>query len=220
MSEVEFEELWKEFISREYKDSGFENIRQVQNYVRGLSGRKRVAFLDELVSVGINRKEGYGIALSVLESEAMPQQIQAICEYVNGRLDNPTEPEIDIVSLLRVLASDASGQCLAPVERYLLDHKIGPYWSSLPWALWPHHPELFCRAQVRYFTTRPSKEWRYSVIPQAFLTRTDALALLKSRLSEVSEGAWQELRSVLLEQRNASWLNEVQRKLLAEVLIS
>lgn len=220
MSEVDFEELWKEFISREYKDSGFENIRQVQNYIRGLTDHKRAAFLDELVSVVINQKDGYGIALSVLESEAMPQHIQAICAYVNGRLDNPNEPEMEIVSTLRVLASDASGQCLAPVERYLLDHNIGPYWSSLPWALWPHHPELFCRAQVRYFTACLSKEWRYSVIPQAFLTHPDALASLKSRLSEVSDGAWQELRSVLLEQRNASWLNEAQRKLLAEVLVS
>jgi hypothetical protein len=220
MSEVEFEELWKEFISREYKDSGFENIRQVQNYIRGLSDRKRAAFLDELVSVGISRKDGYGIALSVLESEAMPQHIQVMCAYVNRIINNPSEPEIDVISILRVLASDASGQCLAPVERYLLDNKIGPYWSSLPWALWPHHPELFCRAQVRYFTTRPSNEWRYSVIPQAFLTRPDALALLKSRLSEVSKGAWQELRGVLLEQRNASWLNEAQQKMLAEVLVS
>ena len=150
----------------------------------------------------------------------MPQQIHAVCEYVEGKLANSKIPETDVVSLLRVLACDAEGRCLAPVERFLLDHKIGPYWSSLPWALLPHHPELFYRAQVRYFTTQPSKEWRHTAIPQAFLTRPDALVELKVTLSEVSEGAWQELRSVLLEQLNAPWLNEAQRKLLEQVLVS
>lgn len=220
MSEVEFEELWQEFLSIEYKDGGYENARRVKNYLRGLSDEKRAAFLDELVSISINRGKGYGVALYVLETEAMPQHIQAICEYANRILDNLDEKEIDAVSFLRVLAADPSGQCLAPVERYLLEDEIGPYWTSLPWALWPHHPELFCQAEVRYFTTQPSSEWRHYIIPQAFLSRADALAQLKPKLLEASESSWQELRDVLWKQRNAPWLNEKQRKLLLEVLTS
>ena len=220
MSEVDFEELWRDFIRVEYKDGGYENVRQVEHYVRGLSDQKRAAFLDELVSVGLNKKDGWGIALAVLESEAMPQHIQAICEGVGLLPDDGPEPESNLVWVLRVLASDPAGQCLAPVNEYLLKRQIGSYWASLPWALWPHHADLFCRAWVRYFTSRPSKEWRHSVIPQAFLSRADALAQLKSSLSSASESAWQELRSVLWEQRNAPWLNDEQRRSLAEVLDS
>lgn len=219
MSQVEFEELWEEFLSREYKDGGYENARQIKNYIQGLSDQKRVVFLDELVAIGISQKHGYRIALSVLESEAMPQHIQAVCEYVSRRINDPNEAE-NLVNLLRVLAADISGRCLAPVERYLLDNEIGLYWTSLPWALWPHHSELFCRAEVRYFTTRPSEEWRNSAIPQTYLSRSDALAQLKPKLSEASERAWQELRSVLWEQRNARWLDETKRRSLIEVLES
>ncbi len=220
MSQVDFEELWQEFIRVEYKDGGYENIRQVQRFVRGLPDQKHDAFLDELVSVGLNKKDGWGIALAVLESEATPRHIQAICGGVNLLSDDKPKEESNFVWVLRVLASDPAGQCLVPVEDYLLKRKIDPYWASLPWALWPHHPDLFYRAWVRYFTSRPSKEWRHSVIPQAFLSRADALAQLQSRLSAASESAWQELRSVLWEQRNAPWLNDEQRRSLAEVLDS
>ena len=97
MSEVDFDELWQEFIRVEYKDGGYENVRQVQRYVRGLSDQKRVAFLDELVSVGLNEKDGWGIALAVLESEAMPQHIQAICERVEHLPSDEPEPESNLV---------------------------------------------------------------------------------------------------------------------------
>ncbi|MGH9970482.1 MAG: hypothetical protein ACREBG_22200 [Pyrinomonadaceae bacterium] len=220
MDQIGFDELWKGFISPEYKDSGFENVREIRNYLHRLPDHKRAAFLDELVSVAIAGKEGYGIALSVLESESMPQHVRVICEYVTRVLNDPMLQENDLVGFLRILASDKFGQCLAPVETYLLKRRIGPYWNSLPWALWPHQPELFARAQGRYFTTRPSDEWRHSVIPQAFLTRADALALVKQRLSEVSGNAWHELRNVLLKQLDAEWLNESDRKSLSEVLAS
>jgi|ERR1051325_1068656 hypothetical protein len=220
MSEIEFDELWQELIRVEYKDGGYENLRQVQRYIHGLSDQKRAAFLDELVSVGLNKKDGWGIALMALEGEAMPQHIKTICERVKFLPHHESEPESNLVWALRVLASDPAGQCLAPVEEYLLERKIGSYWNSLPWVLWPHHPDLFCRAWVRYFTSRPSKEWRHTVIPQAFLTRAEVLAQLKPKLSQASESAWQELRNVLWEQRNAPWLNEEQRKSLAEVISS
>src|ERR1051325_990463 len=82
MSEIEFDELWQELIRVEYKDGGYENLRQVQRYIHGLSDQKRAAFLDELVSVGLNKKDGWGIALMALEGEAMPQHIKTICERV------------------------------------------------------------------------------------------------------------------------------------------
>ena len=220
MSEVDFEELWQELIRVEYKDGGYENIRQVQRYLRGLSDQKRSAFLSELVLVGLNKKEGWGIALAVLESEALTQHIQAICEWVKRvPLDAP-KPESNSIWVLRVLASDPQGRCLPLVEEYLLKCEVDTYWASLPWALWPHHPDLFCRAWVKYFTSRPSKEWQHSVIPQAFLSHADALAQLKFRLIAASERAWRELRSVLWEQRNAPWLNDEQKGALAEVLDS
>lgn len=167
MDQIGFDELWKASISPEYKDSGFENVREVRNYLHKLPAQKRAAFLDELVSVARDRKEGYGIALSVLESESMPQHLRVLCEYVTRVLNNHLLEENDLLGFLRILASDKSGQCLAPVETYLLERQISSYWNSLPWALWPHHPELFARAQARYFVTRPSYEWRNSVIPQS-----------------------------------------------------
>jgi hypothetical protein len=150
----------------------------------------------------------------------MPQHIQAICGRVGLLPRDEPEQESHFVWALRVLAADPAGQCLAPVEEYLLKRRIGSYWAGLPWALWPHHAELFCRAWARYFTSRPPEEWRHSAIPQAFLLRADALARLKPRLSAASGSAWQELRGALWEQRNAPWLKDEQRRSLAEVLDS
>ena len=82
MSQIGFDELWSDLIRTEYKDTGFENVRQVRNYLRALTDQKQVAFLDELVSVALNRTEGYGIALSVLETESKPQHVRVICETV------------------------------------------------------------------------------------------------------------------------------------------
>ena len=220
MDQISFVEIWKGFINPEYKDSGFENVRKVRDYLHRLTEQKRAAFLDELVSIAMARQDGYGIALSVLESESMPQHLLVICEYVKRVLSDDAIQESDLVGFLRILASDKSGQCLAPVETYLLGRQIGPYWNSLPWALWPHHPELFARAQARYFATHPSNEWRHSVIPQAFLACPEALTLVKQRLSEMSDNAWDDLRNVLLPQLNAEWLNESDRKSLADVLAS
>lgn len=219
MSEIEFEELWKDLIHVQYKDGGYENTRQVLRYLGGLSDDKRSVFLDELVVIGVNKSDGWGIALAVLESQASTRQIQTLCERVSLLFSGEPESESNLVWVLRVLASDATAQCLAPVEEYLLARKIGSYWTSLPWALWPHHADLFCRAWVRYFTSRSSKEWRHSVIPQAFLSRADALAALRQQLVTASAGTWNELRSVLEEQRCAPWLNDEQRKSLGDVLV-
>ena len=153
MSQVEFDELWRDLLRGEYKDGGYENIRQVIRYLAPLPENKRQAFLNELVSVGLNKSYGWGIALGVLESEATPEQIQRLCENVSSIRAEP-EGESNLVYVLRVLAKDATGDCLAPVADYLLNEPFRVYWSSVPWALWPHHRDLFVRAWVRYFTQR------------------------------------------------------------------
>ena len=206
-----FKGVWRELIRTEYKDGGYGNIRDVIRYLDGLTENKRQSFLNELVSVALKKSDGWGVALGALESEAAHDQIRRLCESV------PSPSANSLVHVLRVLAKDPNGYCLAPVENYLLNEPFGIEWTALPWALWPHHQDLFVRAWVRYFTTRPSTDWRNTVIPQAFLSRADALAALKSELA-TSPAAWGELRSVLEEQRNAPWLDGQQRALLAQVL--
>jgi hypothetical protein len=218
MNEVYFEELWQDFLRIEDKDGGYGNVRRIQWYVRGISDQKRIAFLSELVSVGLEKKDGWSIALRVLESEAMSQHIQALCEWVRRvRLDG-SHAEGNFISVLRVLASDPTGQCLAAVEDYLLKGQVDSDWATLPWALWPHHPDLFARAWTRYFLSPPNREWRRLGPVQALLSNAGALAHLKSKLIVVSESVWQDLRNVLSEQRNAGWLSDDQRRALAEVL--
>jgi len=166
------------------------------------------------VIVGLNKSYGWGIALGVLQTEATRDQIRSLCGSVRSL---PVEPEAEsnLVYVLRVLAADPNGDCLAAVEDYLLKGPFRVYWSALPWALWPHHRDLFVRAWVRYFTTRPSKEWRNTVVPQAFLGRADAL---KSQLLMTSNAAWRELRRALKKHRDAPWLNDEQRSALSELL--
>ena len=207
-----FNRVWRDLIRTEYKDGGYGNTSDVVRYVGGLPENKRQSFLNELVSVALNKSDGWGIALAALESEATPNQIRTLCENVHSL---STE---SLVYVLRVLAKDPGGDCLAPVENYLLNGPFGIDWTALPWALWPHHQYLFVHAWVRYFTTHPPKDWRNTVIPQAFLSRADALAALKSQLLATSNAAWNELRTALYEQRNAPWLNDQQRSALAEVL--
>src|ERR1051325_4978228 len=103
MSEVGFDELWRDLLRGEYKDGGYENIRQVIRYLAPLPENKRQAFLNELVSVGLNKSYGWGIALGVLESEATPEQIQRLCENVSSIRAEP-EGESNLVYVLRVLA--------------------------------------------------------------------------------------------------------------------
>ena len=207
-----FNRVWRDLIRTEYKDGGYENTREVIRYIGGLSESKRQAFLNELISVALNKSDGWGIALAALESVATPNQIRTLCENVHSLSED------SLIYVLRVLAKDPTGDCLAHVEKYLLKGPLSIKWTALPWALWPHHQDLFVKAWVRYFTTRPSEDWRNTIVSQAFLSRADAIAALKPQLLVASSLAWDELRSALQEHRNAPWLSDQQRLALAEVL--
>jgi len=45
MSQIEFDELWRDLLRGDYKDGGYENIRQVIRYLSGLPEDSRQAFL-------------------------------------------------------------------------------------------------------------------------------------------------------------------------------
>src|SRR2546430_3298039 len=121
-----FNTVWRDLIRTEYRDGGYENVRDVIRYIAGVPEDNRQSFLNELVSVGLNKSDGWGIALAALESEATPNQIRTLCENVRSL------PAENLVYVLRVLAKDPNGDCLAPVEQYLLNGPFGVDWTALP----------------------------------------------------------------------------------------
>jgi hypothetical protein len=176
---------------------------------------KRGAFLDELVQLATRADPGAGVALSVLESEAMPGHIRSICKHITPLPPvGSTAEESILVAFLRVVAADRSAQYLHLVEHYLLTRGLNPYWESLPWSLWAHYAELFCRAWAWYFSAVPASRWRGTAVVQAFLTHPDAIACLKRELLSTSADAWTQLHDAIEAEAEAPWLNQAQRDLL------
>ena len=196
--QVTFEDWWIDFL-RETRGADYhEDLARLLTYVAGLSGAKRDAFVEGLVDVGWLRY-GSAIALGALERLAGPDVRRRVVRAVETL---PTvRPPHSLGdyrhSLLRVLAADPSGEALAPVDSYCQD-EIGPGFTSIVWALWPHHEARFAQYHARYFVEQPWDAWGQTAVVQAFLTEPRALAAVRDALLDRHPATWASVRSAVM----------------------
>lgn len=217
MAEVSFDELWESFHAYE-RESPFEVIVRVKKYLKGLDVSAQSRFLDCLVHIGLN---GDHLALSILQSEAELKQLQAISEALkNAKMPHASDIEASALrsALIRIIAADKTNSFGELVEKYLLVEDIGLYWPNVPWALWPHNKNLFCKAWLRYVQMKPQREWQDTVIAQAFIGEIEALGALKEFFLKTSSSDWEKLRDAISLHKDASWLTELQKNALLKTL--
>lgn len=195
---VNFDEWWPDFPREPRGDDYFDALERLMRYAAGLSDVKRAALVDGLVEVAWMR-HGSVLALIALEQLAGPDARRRVAEAV-ATLPTVRPPHLlgDYRhQLLRVLARDPSGEHLAAVDSYCQD-EIGPGFTSVVWALWPHHEARFARYHARYFAEEPWDAWGHTLVVAAFVGKPRALEMVRDALIGVSPDAWTRLRTSLL----------------------
>jgi hypothetical protein len=219
-AELEFSEWWEEFLAAGHPREDFYDARdRLLRFVDDLLPAKREAFISELADLGCRQGKAWGLALAVLERLAGPDVRRRVAQAVETlpRV-HPPHPLGDYrAHLLRVLAADPGEESLAAVDSYSQD-EIGPGFTSVVWALWPHHEARFARYHARYFAEQPSDDWKWTFVVLAFLAKPRALEMVRDALIEAHPDAWINLRTALLAAcaRTPRWeteqdVNEVRR---------
>jgi len=93
------------------------------------------------------------------------------------------------VAVLRVLARDPSGEFLGAVDAYC-SGEVDAWFTSVAWALWPHHKDRFSRCHARYFAEKPRTEWSGTLVVDAFVNRPEALRLVRDQLLNQHPAIW------------------------------
>ena len=199
-TEVVFQDWWQAFLAdaRDGKDPQAA-LKDLCRFVDGLPTTKREAFVVELIDLACQRSEGWDFALGALERFAGPDARRSLAAAV-AKVP-PVRPPHALGDyrhgILRVLASDPLGEYLGPVKAYCAE-KIGPGYTSVVWALWPHQKGLFAAAHARYFVERSPNEWAHTAVVQAFTTEPEALTAVRDALLDLDRPAWNAVRGAVL----------------------
>ena len=188
-----FEKWWQEFVRENDRDVDAA-IEPLHQYVAQLHGDVRSEFIGELAKLVCGQEPGSGIAAAVLESVADGPA----CDLLFGQLQRLTradlaQQELEMI-VVRILARADAIRYDAAVTAFLFAAPVGWYFSSVVWTQWPHRPNVFGRAIVRYFGTKPPESVRGNGVIQAFLSTPEALAAVKSACISVGDfQLWQRI---------------------------
>ena len=177
--------------------------------------------MNQVWEVLLQHRGDYGVALFLLDSLADPIYLRALAERL---LPLPAlqchDREAHLADLIRILAAADVPGVLAPVEQYLLERPIGPLWTTVPWALWPHHQELFATAWIRYLREMHLADWSTTAVAKTFLTEPEAVRLVRSAILREHPERWVSLRDALIgEADQVGWLSEEQRESLDRAVL-
>jgi hypothetical protein len=211
-----FERWWKGFLKRMGLEEPHETARRLRRKLRRVKVADRPEFSRRLLEVLLQRHHAYGVTLLVLEGIYDIAHLDDIAQHLQP-LPGPQsdDEESHLSDLIRILAA-ANDDSLQPVvEEYLMDRPIGPYWPSVPWALWPYRKRLFGKAWRRFFLERDPADPKGTLIIKSLLTEPEAVRVIKSSLSVDSPERWEPLREALIRQAGlVSWLSDDQREAL------
>ena len=218
-NQVTFDEWWADFHAGNPREDYLEALEGLLRYADALSDVKRAAFVEGLVEVGWLR-HGSSLALGALERLAGSDARRRVAQAVETlpRV-HPPHPLGDYrTQLLRVLATDPSGEHLAAVDSYCQD-EIGPGFTAVVWALWPHHEARFARYHARYFAEQPWDAWGQTFVVLAFLTKPRALELVRDTLLDAHPVKWMDLRTALLAacSRTPRWETEQDMRMVRSI---
>lgn len=217
MPTPEFETWWAE-LQREpgaLRDS-LGTATRIGRRLEQMEPADQSEFLEQLVPVLLQRHRAYGIALFLLDSLSDPAVLGLIAENLrplSGRQSH--DEEAHLADLIRILAAACEDPLLPAVEAYLIDREIGDLWPTVPWALWPHQPDLFARAWSRFFREIDPARWSDPLVARSFLSEPDAITAVRDKLGKPDEALWRTLRDALLAQADqVSWFSPEQLKAL------
>jgi hypothetical protein len=221
MPTAEFENFWAELQRQPgaLRDS-LDTARHLGRRLRNMQPEEQIDFIDQLMGVLLQRHHAYGVALFLLEGITDPATLLLIAGHIMPLPMLQThDEEAYLADLVRILAAANDSRLLGVVDAYLLEREIGPHWSTVPWALWPHHRELFAVAWARYFAEQDSTLWCSTLVIKAFLSEPAAIEAVRQRLCVGAADRWPVLRDALVRQAGVvSWLSAEDRSVLEDSL--
>lgn len=217
MPSAAFENWWTEFQrTPDALANPHEAARRIGRHLRSVAAAEQRAFIDDLLEILLQREYRYGVALFMLEQVTDPHALLMLSQRLRPLPELRTEDqEGHLADLVRILASTDDPELMPAVQTYLVDRPIGPHWSSVPWALWPHRKDLFGQAWARFFRHQHPSIAEGTLVIRSFLSEPDAIQVVHQVLLESSPDRWDALRDALLRQvGSVRWLDADQRAAL------
>jgi len=217
MPSAVFENWWAEFQRKPGVLADPQRAaRRIGRHLRSLEPAPQAEFLDDLLQVLLQRQHRYGVALFMLEQVTDTQALFTLAERLEPLPPLQSEDEEGhLADLIRILAATDEAALMPAVERYLVDRRIGPYWSTVPWAVWPHHKALFGKAWARFFAHMHPSVVEATLVIRSFLSEPEAIQIVHRELVELAPARWDALRDALLRQAGSvRWLDADQRAAL------
>jgi hypothetical protein len=214
---VAFENWWSEFQrAPDALAKPHAAARRIGRYLRSLDPTVQLDFIDDLLQALLQRQHRYGVSLFMLEQITDPKALSILADRLDPLPDLQSEDEEGhLADLIRILATVDDSQVLPVVRTYLVERAIGPHWSSVPWAVWPHHKELFGQAWARFYRHQPPSIAEGTLVIRSFLSEPDAIHVVRKALVESSPRRWDDLRGALLRQAGSvRWMDDGQRAAL------
>lgn len=191
-TQLEFPEWWQDFLRKGHQREDYhETLDRLFRFVDQLPPTKRDAFASELTDLACQQGNAWHVALGALERLAGPTALARLASIAIALpAVHPPHPLADYrVAVLRVLARDPSGKFLDAVDAYC-SGEVDAWFTSVAWALWPHHKERSSRCHARYFAEKPRTEWSGTLVVDAFIKKPEALRLVRDRLLDQDPAIW------------------------------
>lgn len=217
MTSPSFETWWKRFRASVRRGADAKETAQtLRRHWLGLAETDRRPYLDRALQRLLQRQRHYGVALFMLEAVTDPAYLGEFHRHLQPLPGlQPEDEESHLADLMRILGAAGDAALTPAIRAYLLERPIGPYWSSVPWALWPHERRLFGEAWTRFFLEHDAGNGNLGGVLRAFLTEPEAIGSVKRFLAPASASHWEGLRQALKRQAGgAQWLSAAQRRAL------
>lgn len=216
-----FESWWRQFGRRVEGEEPHEIARRLRVKLKRTRVAERPRLLRKLWVGLLQDWRAYGVALLLLDHL---KDVRLLHELARGLVPLPSlqsaDEEAHLADLMRILAAADSTALLPPVECYLLERPIGRFWSTVPWALWPHRPGLFARAWRRYLLDLRPSDWNPPEVLECFLSEPEAVRVVRAAIVDEHPDGWNVVRDALLgEARQVGWLSDEQRESLDRAVL-
>jgi len=185
---------WTNLLKKHKADKwsgGYALVEEASNLIEESVESEKEIFIDYLTKVAIMQETGAALALAVLVNQCTPRAVRAIYEKAKTLRHDDSA----IIGYLRVIGRHGEEEHLHLLEDFLLSDPLNKHHSSLQWSVYPRFPELFAMAYSRYLTETSYAKWTGSAIVQSFMSKPEALKVLKSYLEKKNKGVWLQFRS-------------------------
>lgn len=217
-----FDRWWTEFVVwLDECDDPHEAARRLRRELHGWKSSEQRAFFERVQHRLLQERQAYGVSLFLLEGVTDPAYLEDVASHLLPLPElQSDDEESHLADLIRILAAVGESDLTPPVSNYLLERPIGPFWSTVPWSLWPHDKHLFGRSWRRFFLEHAPGDWKSTLVIKSFLTEAEAITAVREQLTEESAEVWVALRATLIRQAGlVTWLSDEQRAELDRAIV-